>query len=107
MFFEKKVTIFKKKDKETWSQIKDALKEAGIDANASHYFADTVAAGGCGSKLDPRNFGAKVTIDRDIYVIKVKEADQEAALSAIRAKGLVTVVDEQAAVDAALKRPLV
>ena len=107
MWFEKKTDIFKKKDKETWTQIKEALEEAGIKAWAGHYFADTVAAGGCGSKLDPRNFGAKGTIDRDIYFIKVKEEDREAALLAIRAKGLVPVVDEQAAVDAALRKPTI
>ena len=47
MFFEKKVTIFKKKDRETWQKIKDTLKEEEFrGVRASHYFADTLCAGG-------------------------------------------------------------
>ena len=102
--FEKKVTIFKKKDRETWRQIKDALKKEGFKGvSATHYFGDVVAAGGCGAKLDPRSFGGKGVSDRDIYRIDVREADREAALECIRRAGLVAVVDDQADVDAALK----
>ena len=47
MFFEKKVTIFKKKDRETWQRIREALKAEGFKGvRASHYFADTLCAGG-------------------------------------------------------------
>ena len=48
--FEKKTTIFKKKDRETWELIKAALKEDKIrGVHAFHYFADVVAPGGCAS----------------------------------------------------------
>ena len=102
--FEKKVTIFKKKDRETWQQIKDALKKEGFKGvSATHYFNDVVAAGGCGAKLDPRSFGGKGVADRDIYRIDVREEDRENVLACIRRAGLVAVVDDQAEVDAALR----
>ena len=99
--FEKKVEIYKKKDRETWQQLKDVLKGGGLKISAGHYFADVVACGGCGAKLDPRNFGAKGAADRDIYYIRVKETDRETALKLIHEAGLVTLVDEDAALDAA------
>ena len=37
MLFEKKVTIYKKKDRETWEKIRDVLKGAGLKGvSASH-----------------------------------------------------------------------
>jgi len=102
--FEKKVLIFKKKDRETWQQIRELLKAEGFKGvSATHYFGDTVAAGGCGAKLDPRAFGGGKVVDRDIYRIEVRESDKDRALDAIRAHGIVPVVDDTAGVDAALK----
>lgn len=102
--FEKKTTIFKKKDRETWELIKAALKEDKIrGVHAFHYFADVVAPGGCASKLDPRNFAGKGRIDHDIYEIEVRDSDIEAALRSIRVHGIVTTVDDDAALDAAVK----
>jgi len=104
MLFEKKVLIYKKKDSETWKKIKAVLNEEGFKGvSASHYFGDVAAPGGCAAKLDPRSIGAGKDIDRDIYIIRVKESDKDAALEAIRAHGLVAVVDQDAAKDAALK----
>ncbi len=94
MWFKKKVTIFEKKDKETWQRIKDVLKSAGIKGvHASHYSADTLCACGCGSKLDPRNFGAKGYIDRDIYFVEVREEDSERAKKIIAENGINAVVE--------------
>ena len=57
MWFRKKVTIFKRKDRVTWQKIADALKDAGLEGvKAGSYEADSLCACGCGSKLDPRNF---------------------------------------------------
>jgi len=96
MLFEKKVTIYKKKDKETWEKIRAALKQEGLKGvRASHYFADQVAPGGCAAKLDPRDFGGHGKIDHDIYYIEVRESDRQQALDAIRAAGLVTIVDPE------------
>ena len=97
MFFEKKVTIFKKKDRETWQRIKDALKAEGFKGvRASHYFADTLCACGCGSKLAPRDFGAKGKIDRDIYFVDVRKDDAERALASLQSHGITAVIEEDA-----------
>ena len=76
--FSKKITLFKKKDRETWQMIKSLLKDAGLTGiKASHYPIDSLSACGCGSKLDPRNFGVKGHIDRDVYFIDVREEDYD------------------------------
>lgn len=105
--FEKRVDIFKKRDKETWLQIKTALKEAGFPGvKSGHYLQETVMGGGCGAKLDPRNFGAKGVIDRDIYWVKVIAGDEEKAREILRQNGIVTEVQDDVLLDAALrKRP--
>ncbi len=105
--FEKRVYIFKKRDKETWTRIKAALKEAGLPGvKAGHYLQETVMGGGCGAKLDPRDFGGHGRIDREIYWVKVIEGDEEKAREILRLSGIVAEVEEDVLLDAALrKRP--
>ena len=105
--FEKRTYIFKKRDKETWKAIKTALKEAGLPGvKAGHYLQETVMGGGCGAKLDPRDFGGKGKIDRDIYWVKVIEGDEEKARDILKRNGIVAVVEDDVLLDAALrKRP--
>ncbi len=87
--FEKKETIFKKKDRATWAEIRALLKEEGFrGVRAGHYLQDAVMAGGCGAKLDPRNFGEKGRADHDIYYIRVNAEDAAAAREAVRRAGL-------------------
>lgn len=108
--FEKRTVIYKKKDRETWAQIKTALKEGGLTGvKASHYLQDSVMAGGCGAKLDPRDFGAGGKIDHEIYVVKVREGDVEKARSILLKSGIVAEIDESLLTDAALKtrRPFI
>ena len=103
--FEKRVDIFKKRDKETWLKIKEALKEAGLPGvKSGHYLQETVMGGGCGAKLDPRNFGAKGVIDRDIYWVKVIAGDEEKAREILRQNGIVTEVQDDVLLDAALRK---
>ena len=103
--FDKRIDLYKKRDKETWLQIKAALKEAGFKGMRSgHYLQDTVLGGGCGAKLDPRDFGPRGRIDREIYWIDVKEKDEEAARSILRQNGLVAEVDKDVMIDAALRK---
>ena len=103
--FEKRVDIFKKRDKETWLQIKAALKEAGRPGvKSGHYLQETVMGGGCGAKLDPRNFGSRGTIDRDIYWVKVIAGDEEKARAILRQNGIVAEVEENVLLDAALRK---
>ena len=97
----KKIEIFKKKDKDTWSDIKKALSADGsIKFKSGHYFNETVSHGGCGAKLDPRNFGGKGIIDRDIYWIKVAEEDADKAREILLKAGIAPIVDENASKDA-------
>ena len=75
--FRKRVPIFKKRDRETWKQIRAALKEEGLKgARYGHYLQETVMGGGCGAKLDPRDFGRKGKIDREIYFVEVLPEDE-------------------------------
>jgi len=92
--FEKRETIFKKKDRETWKRIRQVLKEAGVKASAGHYLQESLLPCGCGSKLDPRDFGAKGKVDREIYFIKVRTEDVKTALEIIDRSGLKTEVTE-------------
>ena len=93
MLFEKKETIYKKKDRETFEEIRSALKAAGLKGiSAGHYAQDAVMACGCGAKLDPRNFGAKGRVDHDVYYIRVRSSDVSRAQEILRQSGLVSEV---------------
>ena len=93
--FRKRVPIFKKRDRDTWKQIRAALKEEGLKgARSGHYLQETVMGGGCGAKLDPRDFGRKGKIDREIYFVEVLPEDEERAREILRRRGIVPVVEE-------------
>lgn len=95
MFFEKKVTIFKKKDRGTWQLIKDTLKDAGLKGvRSSHYPADSLRPCGCGPRIDPRDFGANGPIDRDVYFIDVKKDDEPKARALLEEQGIQAVVED-------------
>ena len=103
--FEKRVEIFKKRDKETWLQIKAALKDAGLrGVRSGHYLQETVMGGGCGAKLDPRDFGGHGRIDRDIYWVEVIRGDEEKAREILRRNGIVAEVEPDVLLDAALRK---
>ena len=103
--FEKKTEIFKKRDRETWLQIKSTLKQAGLrGTRAGHYLQDAVMAGGCGAKLDPRDFGTKGKIDRDIYWVKVPASEEAHAKELLRQSGIVAGVEDDLMTDAALRK---
>ena len=95
MWFARKVTLFKRKDRETWQKIRDALKAEGFTGvRASHYPIDSLNACGCGAKVDPRNFGAKGYIDRDVYFVDVKADDFERAKTLLSSRGIDASVDD-------------
>ena len=105
MLFEKHVDIFKKRDKQTWLQIKAALKEAGLPGvRSGHYLQETVMGGGCGAKLDPRDFGGHGRIDREIYWVSVVQKNEEKAREILRASGIVPEVEENVLLDAAFRK---
>jgi hypothetical protein len=103
--FEKKIEIFKKKDRAAWTEIRDILKKEGVAGiSAGHYLQESVMAGGCGAKLDPRDFGKKGKIDRDIYYIRVRAADADRVREILRKNGITAGIDEDLMTDAALKK---
>ena len=95
MWFAKKITVFKRKDRDTWLKVRSVLKAAGLEGvKAGHYEADSLFACGCGSKLDPRNFGAGGKIDRAVYYVDVLQEDEGRARSILAEKGIAAVVDD-------------
>ena len=60
--------------------------------------------GGCGAKLDPRDFGPRGRIDREIYWVEVRQSDEEQARDILRRSGIVPVVEEDVLLDAALRK---
>ena len=97
--FEKKIEIFKKKDREAWTEIRDLLKKEGVAGiSAGHYLQESVMAGGCG------DFGKKGKIDRDIYYIRVRAADADRVREILRRNGITAGIDEDLMTDAALKK---
>lgn len=103
--FEKHVDIFKKRDKEHWQQIKAALKEAKLPGvRSGHYLQETVMGGGCGAKLDPRDFSGHGRIDREIYWVSVPAKNEEQAREILRRSGIVPEVEENVLLDAALRK---
>ena len=103
--FAKRVPIFKKRDREGWLAVKNALKEEQLPGMRSgHYLQETVMGGGCGAKLDPRDFGTKGRIYRDIYWVDVPEKEAAHAKQILRENGIVAVVEEDVLLDAALRK---
>ncbi|MBQ9686343.1 MAG: hypothetical protein IJV41_07365 [Oscillospiraceae bacterium] len=103
--FEKHVDLFKKRDKEAWLQIKTALKDAGLKGvRSGHYLQETVMGGGCGAKLDPRDFGPRGKIDREIYWVDVVQSKEAEAREILRQAGIVPEVEENVLKDAALRK---
>ena len=77
--FPKKETIFRKQDKAACQAAREALLAAGIrGVKLGHYEAEP-PVGGCGCKLDIRNFGPKGSIDREMYFLDVPSEDAERA----------------------------
>ena len=72
--FEKKVTVFRKKDKAACKLARAALTEAGLRGVKSGSFENEAPACGCGSKLDPRDFGPNGKVDRLVYYVDVPAA---------------------------------
>ena len=95
MWFTKRVTIFKRKDKETGQRIREVMKSAGLEGvKAGSYEAESLCACGCGMRLDPRNFGVNGRIDRAIYYVDVKQEDEQRAKNILAENGIACKVDD-------------
>ena len=77
--FEKREEVFCKQDREAWKAAKAALQAAGIRGVRAWHCEVEPPVGGCGCKLDIRNFGPKGRIDRELYLIAVPVAELEKA----------------------------
>lgn len=75
--FEKREIIFDKKDKSGWQRAREALKAADIRGVRSTRYEVDPPVCGCGSKLDPRDFGPNGKIDRLMYRITVPVTEAE------------------------------
>lgn len=71
-------------DKAHWKAAKEALKAAGIKIMESGYYETETPVGGCGAKLDHRNFGPNGRIDRNAYTISVRPEDVDAAKEVLK-----------------------
>lgn len=85
--FEKRETVFDKRDKTGWQQAKETLKAAGIRGVRGTVYETEPPVCGCGSKLDPRDFGPKGKIDRCMYRITVPAPEAEKARTALAEQG--------------------
>lgn len=81
--FEKKEEVFCKQDREGWTAAKAALKAAGIRGVKAWHYESEPPVGGCGCKLDIRNFGPNGRIDREMYVVAVPAAELERAAAVL------------------------
>ena len=81
--FEKREEVFCRQDREGWTAAKAALKAAGIRGVKAWHYETEPPVGGCGCKLDIRNFGPKGRIDREMYVVSVPVSEFEKAQSAL------------------------
>ena len=77
--FEKREEVFCKRDKAGWEAAREALREAGIRGVKARHCEVEPPVGGCGSKLDIRNFGPNGRIDREEYFITVPAEEAEKA----------------------------
>ncbi len=63
--FVKREEVFCKRDKAGWEAAQEALKAAGIRGVRARHCEVEPPVGGCGCKLDIRNFGPRGRIDRE------------------------------------------
>ena len=77
--FEKQVEVFSRRDKAAWRAAVKALRSAGIRGVRARHCQVEPPVGGCGCKLDIRNFGPNGTIDREEYFITTPAEEAEKA----------------------------
>lgn len=77
--FQKREEVFCRRDSGGWKTAKKILRDAGIRGVRAWHYETEPPVGGCGCKLDIRNFGPGGPVDRETYVITVPEAEAERA----------------------------
>ena len=82
--FEKREEVFCERDKAGWVAAKAALRAAGIRGVKARHCEVEPPVGGCGCKLDIRNFGPNGRIDREEYFITVPAEEAERARKVLK-----------------------
>ena len=82
--FTKMETVFEKRDRAACLAAREALESAGIGKVRMGHYEKEPPVGGCGCKLDIRNFGPQGRIDREIYYLDVPAEEAERARSILR-----------------------
>lgn len=77
--FEKREEVFSRRDKAGWEAARAALEKAGVRGVKARHCQVEPPVGGCGCKLDIRNFGPNGRIDREEYFITVPAEEAERA----------------------------
>lgn len=92
MLFGKSEYVYKKVgDKAEYKRCRAALKDAGIKPVQAGENQNEMPVGGCGSKLDIRDFGPNGKIDRSTYFICVRPQDVDRAREVLSGLGVETV----------------
>lgn len=86
--FEKREEVFSKRDKVGWEAARTALTKAGIRGVKARHCEVEPPVGGCGCKLDIRNFGPNGRIDREVYFITVPAEEAEKARAVLEGLSL-------------------
>ena len=87
--FKKREELFSARDREGWKRARETLRRAGIRGVRAWHYESEPPVGGCGCKLDIRNFGPKGRIDRETYVISVPLSQAERARSVLEQEARV------------------
>lgn len=77
--FEKREDVFCKQDREGWKAAKAILQAAGVRGVKAWHCETEPPVGGCGCKLDIRNFGPNGRIDRELYLVSVPVSELDKA----------------------------
>jgi hypothetical protein len=85
VLFGKREVVFEVKgDKARWKAAREALRSAGVQIMEASSCEVELPVGGCGAKLDIRNFGPNGWIDRRLYYISVRPEDVERAKAVLQ-----------------------
>lgn len=86
--FEERKEVFCKRNREEWKKAREALRAAGIQGVKARHCEVEPPVGGCGCKLDIRNFGPNGRIDREMYYLTVPAGEAERAGEILSGLGL-------------------
>lgn len=78
--------VYRSKNKADWEKAQELLQRSNLNFRAWH--SEEAPVGGCGSKLDIRQFGRKAPISKTVYKIEVEAKDKAEAQNILVGKVL-------------------